>query len=128
MIKNTPKDTENRLLDAINKGDLEAALACYETQAVSVVEPGVVVIGTTAIRETLAGLLSLKPTFKSDQHQVLETGDIALFMSQWSMRGTDPAGNPVEYNNQRSADILRCQPDGNWLIVIDNPLGTDILG
>jgi len=127
MIKNTPKDTVSGFVDAINKGDLEAALAFYEAEAVFVVAPGVVVTGTSAIREALAGILSLKPTIESDLHQVLETDDIALFMSQWSMRGTDPAGNTVEENNHRSADILRRQPDGNWLIAIDNPLGTDIL-
>ena len=27
----------------------------------------------------------------------------------------------------RSSDILRRQPDGNWLIALDNPWGTDIV-
>ena len=56
----------------------------------------------------------------------LEAGDVALYCSRWNLRGTDPAGNPVQMRG-RSSGILRCQPDGNWLIALDNPWGTDIV-
>jgi ketosteroid isomerase-like protein len=38
------------------------------------------------------------------------------------MTGTDPDGNDVSMTGLTS-DVVRRQPDGNWLFVIDNPIG-----
>ena len=88
--------------------------------------PARLATGTLALRAALAGFVALKPTLTSEAHQVVEAGDVALYCSRWSLRGTDPAGNPVKMSG-RSSDILRRQSDGNWLIALDNPWGTDIL-
>ena len=122
----SPLDAVTQFVNAMNKGDLEAALSLYEPEASLVVQPGVVATGTLALREALAGFAALKPTLTSEAHQVVEAGNIALYCSQWSLRGTDPTGNPVQMGG-RSSDILRRQPDGNWLIALDNPWGTDIV-
>jgi len=47
--------------------------------------------------------------------------------SKWNLKGTGPDGKPVEMNAM-SSDLLRRQADGTWLIAIDNPWGTAILG
>lgn len=121
-----PLDAVTQFVHAMNKGDLETALSLYESGATLVVQPGVVATGTSALREALAGFVALKPTLTSEAHQVVEAGDVAPYCSRWSLRGTDPAGNPVHMSG-RSSDVLRRQPDGNWLIVLDNPWGTDIV-
>jgi ketosteroid isomerase-like protein len=121
-----PLDAVTQFVNAMNKGDLEAALSLYEPGATVIVQPGVAATGTSALREALAGFIALKPTLTSEAHQVVEAGDVALYCSRWSLRGTDPAGNPVQMSG-RSSDILRRQPDGNWLIALDNPWGTDIV-
>jgi ketosteroid isomerase-like protein len=120
-------DTVSQLIEAINGGNLEAALALYEPKASLVAEPGKVARGTAALREALAGFIALKPTLTSEQHQMVEAGDVVLYLSRWSLRGTGPDGNEVKMAG-RSSDVLRRQPDGTWLIAIDNPWGTDILG
>ena len=122
----SPLDAVTRFVDAMNQGDLETALSMYERGASLVVKPGVVVTGTLALREALAGFVALKPTLTSEAHQVVEAGDVALYCARWSLRGTDPAGAPVQMSG-RSSDILRRQSDGNWLIALDNPCGTDIV-
>ncbi len=122
----SPLDAVIQFVNAMNKGDLEAALSLYEPGASLVAQPGVLATGTLALREALAGFVALKPTLTSEAHQVVESGDVALYCSRWSLRGTDPTGNPVQMSD-RSSDILRCQPDGNWLIALDNPWGTDIV-
>ena len=122
----SPLDVITQFINAMKQGDLEAALKMYEPGASFVVKPGVVVTGTQPIREALAGFVALKPTLTSEAHQVVEAGDVALYCSRWSLRGTDPAGNPVQMGG-RSSDVLRRQPDGNWLIALDNPWGTDIV-
>jgi hypothetical protein len=51
------------LVDAINNGDLEAAIALYEPNARFVQESGEVVTGHPAIREEMKDFLALKPKF-----------------------------------------------------------------
>ena len=68
----------------------------------------------------------LKPTLTSETQELVEAGDVALYISRWSLRGTDPAGKPVTMAGE-SADILRRQEDGRWLIALDNPWGARIL-
>ncbi|OGB24688.1 MAG: hypothetical protein A3I66_18020 [Burkholderiales bacterium RIFCSPLOWO2_02_FULL_57_36] len=120
-----PLAAVSQFINAMNKGDLETALALYEPGASLVVQPGAVATGTGALRAALAGFAALKPTMTSEAHQVVEAGDIALYCSRWTLDGTDPEGNPVQMSG-RSSDILRRQADGNWLIALDNPWGTDI--
>lgn len=122
----SPLDAVTQFINAMNKGDLQAALRMYESGASLVVKPGVVVTGTLALREALTGFAALKPTLTSEAHQVVEAGDIALYCARWNLRGTDPAGNSVQMGGL-SSDILRRQPDGNWLIALDNPWGTQIV-
>tara|TARA_B100000809_G_C15064732_1_gene503761 strand:- start:1021 stop:1203 length:183 start_codon:yes stop_codon:yes gene_type:complete len=56
---------------ALNSGDLEAAVALYESEACVVPEPGTMVKGTAAIRETMTGFLSMKPTITAPPSQVI---------------------------------------------------------
>lgn len=127
MPGQNPLDTVNKLIEAINRGDLNAAVALYEPQATLVTEPGKPAKGTAAIRAALQDLIALKPTLKGETHQIVEGGDLALFCSKWKLKGAAPDGKPVEMGGA-SSDVLRRQADGSWLIVIDNPWGTSILG
>ncbi|MEO6697537.1 MAG: nuclear transport factor 2 family protein [Gammaproteobacteria bacterium] len=122
----SPSDAVTQFVNAMNKGDLDTAMSIYEPEASLVVQPGVVVTGTLALREALAGFVALKPILTTEAQQVVRAGDIALYCSRWNMHGTDPAGNAVQMSG-RSSDILRRQPDGNWLIALDNPWGADIV-
>jgi uncharacterized protein (TIGR02246 family) len=126
MVAN-PADTVRNLIEAINKGELEPALSLYEPGAAFVVQPGKIVHGTDAIRAALEGFISLKPSIKGEVPQLAEAGDIALYCSRWTLIGTSPDGKRVEMNGI-SSDVLRRQTDGRWLVAIDNPWGTSIVG
>jgi uncharacterized protein (TIGR02246 family) len=121
-----PKDTVDQLTEAINRGDLEAALALYEPNAVLVAQPGQLARGATQLREALAKFIALEPTLRSQAQEVIDAGDLALYASRWTLRGMGPAGHPVNMAGE-SSDILRQQPDGRWLIALDNPWGARIL-
>jgi uncharacterized protein (TIGR02246 family) len=121
-----PADIVARLVEAINRGDVDAAIALYESDAVMVVKPGEVARGTERVRQALAGFIALKPTLRMEGREVVEAGDVALYLGRWSLRGTDPAGKPVEMGGE-SSDILRRQDDGRWLIAVDNPWGTQLV-
>lgn len=121
-----PIDTVNRLVEAINCGDLENAAMLYEPGAVMVVQPGKLACGSAQLREALAGFIALKPMLVSEAQEVIEAGDVALYMNRWSLRGTDPAGKSIVMGGV-SADILHRREDGVWLIALDNPWGDQIL-
>ena len=121
-----PIDTVNELVQAINQADLERAVAAYESDAVLVVQPGRLVRGSAQLREALAGFTALGAVLRSEAQQLIEAGDLALYIGRWSLSGTDPAGNPVAMAGE-STDVLRRQRDGRWLIALDNPWGAQVL-
>ncbi len=119
-------DTVNELVDAINRRDLERAIGAYEPGAVLLVQPGQPARGSIQLREALAGFIALKPTLTSETQEVIEAGNVALYVSRWNLRGTDPAGKPVAMAGE-STDVLHRQEDGRWLIAVDNPWGVQVL-
>ncbi|MBI3344097.1 MAG: DUF4440 domain-containing protein [Gammaproteobacteria bacterium] len=126
MKISSPLDAVTHFVNAMNRGDLETALSMYEPEASLVIQPGVVATGTQALREALAGFAALKPAITTEAYKIMEADGVALYSSRWTMRGTDPTGNPVQLGGL-SSDVFRRQPDGNWLIALDNPFGAEIL-
>jgi uncharacterized protein (TIGR02246 family) len=122
----TPAHTVNQLVEAINRADLEGAVALYEKDAVLVAQPGQVARGDAELKKALAGFISMRATLRSDAYQVIEAGDIALYISRWRLDGTSPDGQAVSMAGE-SSDVLRRQRDGRWLIALDNPWGADLL-
>ena len=126
MSTSNPVDTVTQLVNAVNQGNLEAAVACYEAEATLIVQPGQVATGKKAIREAFAGFIAMKVAITTETHKIIQAGDIVLFISKWTATGTDPDGTPVKMGGI-SSDVLRRQTDGRWLIAIDNPFGAAIL-
>ena len=122
----TPIDTVNQLLSAINRGAVEAALALYEPDAVLIAQPGHPARGPDELRAALQQFAALKPILRSRADSVVEMGDLALYVSRWTLHGTDPSDQSVTVGGE-SSDILRRQRDGRWLIAIDNPWGAKVL-
>ena len=126
MSTPTPADVVSQLIEAITKGDLDSAVAAYEPGASLVVQPGKVATGAAALREALSGFIALKPAMATEAHQLIQSGDIAQYISRWSLQGQDPDGKQIQMNGT-SSDILRRQADGRWLIALDNPWGAALL-
>ncbi|MFL6216543.1 MAG: YybH family protein [Blastocatellia bacterium] len=102
--------------------DTDALVALYEPNAAFQPQPGQVVTGHVAIREALGGFLALNAEFQMQPATIIETANLALLISKWTLKGTDPNGEPVDLSGQTS-DVVRRQSDGTWLFVIDNPYG-----
>ncbi len=122
MPARRPEEIHRLFTEAINAGDLEAIILLYEPTAILVPQPGQSVRGHAAIREALSGYLALKPKFTLQPVKVLESNDIALLFSKWTITGAGPDGKKVELAGQ-TTDVVRRQKDGAWLLVIDNPFG-----
>lgn len=126
MKTSDPLDLITQLVTAMTAQNLETAMTLFEPGASFVMKPGVVVQGTAGIRQALEGFMALKPTLTIDAQQIVQAGDVAQYCARWSIKGIDPAGTAVQLGG-RSSSILRCQPDGRWLFLVDNPWGTDLV-
>lgn len=117
----TPEDVHRLWTDYFIAGDLDGLLSLYEPDATFAAQPGASVSGLTAIREVLSGFLAVRRKFEIEIGRALQSGDIALLASSWKLEGVQ-RGEPYETSG-RTADVVRRQPDGSWLYVIDSPFG-----
>jgi ketosteroid isomerase-like protein len=120
----TPGDTLEALVAARGRRDLKAALAYYEPTATVVLQPGKTASGIGAIRAFIEGTMELPIVF--GDRVCIESGDLALHVSGWTVTLPDNAEHGERVTG-RTADVLRRQSDGSWLIVIDNPWGAALL-
>ena len=116
----TPEALMRSFTDRVHAGDLDGLVSLYEPAAVFEPQPGVVVEGRPAIRQALAELLALRPRMVAETVQVLRADDVALVINEWTMTGTAPDGSEVRQGG-RSADVVRRQPSGAWLVLVDKP-------
>ena len=72
--------------------------------------------GVDAIRPLQAAFLALDPTFTHEIVGVVEGDGVAIVKTDWHMRLPDGGEQ-----SGRSCDIVRRQPDGSWLLAIDDP-------
>jgi ketosteroid isomerase-like protein len=115
MPAHTPSEVHVVFLDAFNRGDVEALVALYEPTAVLVTRDGSVV-GHHTIREAYQRMLVGGPRMDLETRAVVESGEgLAVLHASWTYRrgGTATPG--------LSTEVVRRQPDGMWLFVIDEP-------
>jgi ketosteroid isomerase-like protein len=101
---------------------LNVAIALYEPEATFAPRPGEEVTGLLETRGALEQFAALEPRLRGEITKVLTAGGVALVQNRWQLEGTQPDGSPIEMGGH-SADVLRCAPDGNWRILIDDPWG-----
>lgn len=104
---------------AFRAHDVDKVLELYEPEACLVLPDGSVASGKAAVGAALRSLLLDDMEFNLERPVVVEAGDIAIVYARWHLRGKGADGTPVEMRG-RSGDVFRRQPDGRWLLVIDN--------
>lgn len=122
-----PEDISRLISEAISSGDIDAAISLYEPDATFVMPNGFgegSVTGLDDVREALAGFISMSPELKVNAEQTYLSGDTAMVSGNWTLKARDPDGNDIDASG-RFVDVVRRQPDGSWLFVIDNPNGSD---
>lgn len=118
-----PHDLHTAFVDAFNRGDLNALLALYEKDATLFPEPGVPLVGIDAISRALADFIAMKGRMRLDTISVVESAGLAITRGEWTLKGgVGPDGKPVELAG-KTLEVSRRQPDGSWLMVIDDPYG-----
>jgi ketosteroid isomerase-like protein len=105
-----PEDITGLLVERMNAGDGEGIAELYEPDAVMAFPPGQMTVGREAIREFYEEMISEDVKFKLEEPlPTLLLGDLALTATPAS----DEAG--------ARAQVVRRQPDGTWLRILDRP-------
>ena len=104
-----PEDLERLFVERLNAGDVEGLVALYEPGAVMALPGGGTATGTAEIREAFVALVADSPSFEpGEQQPTLRSGDLALTSASF--------GDGVV-----TVEVCRRQPDGTWLLLIDQP-------
>jgi uncharacterized protein (TIGR02246 family) len=124
MAAHRPEECDLLIADCINAGDLEGAVALYESDARFVAGPDNVVEGSDGIREVMRSMLAGKPRLTIEVPKIVQSGDLALLCSKWSSTSTGPDGKETT-DTGNGREVVRRQADGTWRFVIDFPNGGD---
>ncbi len=122
MPARSPAETSALFTAAVNAQDLEAVIALYEADAISLPPTGDDPVSENQGRRDLfTAMFTLQPAIDLQVTRTLQSGELAMVTGSWTLEGKDPEGNPISMSGHY-ADVVRRQPDGTWLFVIDNPL------
>jgi ketosteroid isomerase-like protein len=122
--KMTPEEVLNSVVEGINSGNLDSLMMFYETDACFASQPGQLAKSPETIRQSLRSFIDLNGKLDLKVKRVLQSSDLPLVISEWSVSGTGPDGKQINMA-AKSADVLRQQADGTWRFVIDNLWGTE---
>ena len=126
-LAGTPAQLMTLFAERASGGDAAGLMALYEVGAVFEPQFGVVLRGADEIRSALTQLAALRPCIEyAGDPDVVIVGDIAVVANSWTMTAELPDGS-THHEGGISADVLRRQLDGNWLVLIDQPRGATLI-
>ena len=82
---------------------------------------GLRAIGKDGIGRAIAVTIAMRPQARMKVLDKAESDGLALTHRHWTLAGTSEGGAPVEMSGFGTI-VSRCQPDGSWTIVLDNPM------
>lgn len=105
-----PEDLTRLFVERANAKDAAGIAALYEEDAVMAYPTGSQTVGRQAIQDLWAEVLKHAPAFEPETPlPTLISGDIAL------------TSTPPKDGSGARAQVVRRQPDGSWLRLIDQP-------
>jgi uncharacterized protein (TIGR02246 family) len=105
-----PEDLTRLFVERANAKDAAGIAELYEPEAVMAYPPGQVTVGRDAIRSFWEQALPHVPRFELETPlPTLISGDLAL------------TSTPPKDGTGARAQVVRRQPDGSWLRLIDQP-------
>jgi ketosteroid isomerase-like protein len=114
------EDAHSALAAAYNTGDLATVLNMYDLNGIIVPEPEKPVSGKEKFEAAVKGILSIKGRMEIKTVYCLQTGDIAVGRSEWSIKD----GNEVKVS-AKGVEVMKQQPDGTWKVLIDHAFGAE---
>jgi ketosteroid isomerase-like protein len=95
-------------------GDLDAMLTLYDPEVAFLNQAGDVIRGRDRLKLELSPLVATKPRFEFTIKQIVQTHNIALMHTHWTVSGSQPM-------RTYAIEVARRQPDGTWRWLIGDP-------
>ncbi|MFG1798352.1 YybH family protein [Nocardia sp. NPDC049149] len=109
-VATEPNDLGRYFIERVNAGDVDGLVALYEADAVLAFPPGNLATGHAEIRKVFEQFVAAAPVLSpGKQHPALVSGDLALTTTTLA-------------TGEVTAEVARRQPDGSWLLVVDQPV------
>jgi uncharacterized protein (TIGR02246 family) len=124
MTLYSPEEVHRLFAERFSAGDLDGIMSLYETDATFFSRTEGPVSGVTEIRKLLGNILASKAQMELSIRRACVAGDLALLISDWTIFEGEGLGRTVTAKGS-ATDVVRRQPDGGWLLVIDNPYGAE---
>ena len=117
-----PRQMNEAFARAFNSRNIENLLALYEPGAMLRVDGSEkTLIDLAAIAGELEQFLQAPGTMTSNNNFCIEHGDLALLRADWEL-----VADGVAVASGSTAELVRRQPDGCWLYVIDHAVGAGL--
>jgi uncharacterized protein (TIGR02246 family) len=87
MSARSPEEVDKLFVEAMNAGNLEAALALFEDDGSFATEQGEVLHGKSAFRPVMEGFFALQPRLDLQIKRVVRSGDTAVTYGAGLSRG-----------------------------------------
>ena len=124
MTANSPEDLHPLFAEAFSNADLEGIMALYEKGARFVERSGRLATGAHEIRGIYSDLFASRAKIEVETKKIIQSEDLALMLGKWTLTAWGADGKAVKRTGI-ATDVARRQPDGQWLIAIDNPYGVE---
>ena len=112
----TPKDLLDSQVKEFNRGNIDFLMTLYEKDR----EDELLMIWIVFAQD----FIHMGAKLEAIVRRVIQASDLALLITEWSIDGNEPDGKPINLVG-RGTVVLRRQPNGTWLMVIENPWGTE---
>jgi uncharacterized protein (TIGR02246 family) len=125
VLPQKPEDWPALFVRHFNAGDLDAVMALYEPEAHFIAKSGETLVGRDQIRKVLGGMINAKTRFHSRVIKAVTVGDIAQLYTDFEGTTVDASGKTIAIRT-KAVEILRRQPNGDWLLIMGDPDGRGI--
>lgn len=115
-------ELDQRFVEALNSGDVEAIAACYwnSPEAVTFPPDMMEARGQEAIRSGFQQMFTTMPGARielTETHQI-PAGDMVMGWGLWRLTMNGPDGKPMEVSG-RFTDV-KAERDGKWVYLVDH--------
>ena len=116
-----PDATSRAFLNALNRGDLEAASACFARHGCLITPDATAVHGREEVRPLLAQLIARRARIEADLSSAVAAGDVVVVRERWRLSTGGAEGGRIE--QMLTATLAISRVEGEWKLALVAPWG-----
>jgi len=117
----TPRGATRAFCDAVNRGELERACACFTRDGCLITPDATAVEGREAIGAVLAQMVAAGARVSVQVSAVLAAGDVALGREHWTIESGAPGIS--SFARESTPTLVLRRVDEQWKLAIAAPWG-----